>query len=163
MPHTLNRQRLESVFLPGILVSQKPFSSPRCPQNTWTSESRLLHTTPSLNSTSKEQVAPMFQIKFLWAQKRKGLNTYVMNPTVGKGTGPWKTGPAPLGLPRWLSGKESTCQCRRRSFDPWVEKIPWRMKWQSTLVSLPEKAHVQRSLVGYIAHGVAKSRIWLRD
>ena len=31
------------------------------------------------------------------------------------------------GLPRWLSGKESTCQCRRcrkRGFDPWVKKIP---------------------------------------
>ena len=27
-------------------------------------------------------------------------------------------------LPRWLSGKESTCQCRRRRFDPWVGKIP---------------------------------------
>ena len=29
-----------------------------------------------------------------------------------------------------LSGKESTCQCRRRGFDPWVGKIPWRRKWQ---------------------------------
>ena len=25
------------------------------------------------------------------------------------------------GLPRWVSGKEPTCQCR---FDPWVRKIP---------------------------------------
>ena len=31
----------------------------------------------------------------------------------------------PLGLPRWLSSKEINCQCRRRGFDPWVEKIPW--------------------------------------
>ena len=28
-------------------------------------------------------------------------------------------------LPRWYSGKESACQCKRRSFDPWVEEIPW--------------------------------------
>ena len=31
------------------------------------------------------------------------------------------------GLHRWLSGKESTCQCRRHrrwGFDPWVRKIP---------------------------------------
>ena len=28
-----------------------------------------------------------------------------------------------VGLPRWLTGKESTCQCRRCGFDPWVEKI----------------------------------------
>ena len=36
------------------------------------------------------------------------------------------------GLPRWLSGKESACQCMkhgRRGFDPWIEKIPWRRKW----------------------------------
>ena len=24
----------------------------------------------------------------------------------------------------WLSGKESTCQCRRHGFYPWSEKIP---------------------------------------
>ena len=28
--------------------------------------------------------------------------------------------------PRWLSGKESTYQCRICGFDPWVGKIPWR-------------------------------------
>ena len=27
------------------------------------------------------------------------------------------------GLPWWLSGKESTCQCRRHGFDPWSGKI----------------------------------------
>ena len=42
-----------------------------------------------------------------------------------------------LGLPRWLRGKESTCQCKRRGFDPWVRKIPWRRKWQPTPVFLP--------------------------
>ena len=31
---------------------------------------------------------------------------------------------SPVGLPRWLSGKEPACQCRRRGFDPWGEKIP---------------------------------------
>ena len=28
------------------------------------------------------------------------------------------------GLPWWLSGKESTCQCRRRGFDPWSGEMP---------------------------------------
>ena len=32
------------------------------------------------------------------------------------------------GLPWWLSGKDSACQCRRRRFNPWVRKIPWRKK-----------------------------------
>ena len=59
-----------------------------------------------------------------------------------------------FGLPGWLSGKESTCQCRRHGFNPWVRKIPWRRKWR-TLVCLPGKSHEQRSLVGYL-HGLSK-------
>ena len=45
-----------------------------------------------------------------------------------------------LRLTRWLSDKESTCQCRRHKssgLDPWVGKIPWRRKWQPTPVFLP--------------------------
>jgi len=34
-------------------------------------------------------------------------------------------------------------------FDSWVEKIPWRMKWQPTPVFLPRKSQGQRSLEGY--------------
>ena len=54
-----------------------------------------------------------------------------------------------LGLPCWLSGKEPACRCRRRRFNPWVKKIPWRRKWQPTLVFLPGKSHRQRSLASY--------------
>ena len=52
-------------------------------------------------------------------------------------------------LPRWPRGKEFACQCRRCGFNPWVGKIPWRRKWQPTLVFLSEKSHGQRNLVGY--------------
>ena len=38
-------------------------------------------------------------------------------------------------------------------FDPWVRKIPWRRKWQSTPVLLPGKSHGHRSLVGYSPWG----------
>ena len=48
-------------------------------------------------------------------------------------------------------------------FDPWVGKIPWRRKWQSTPVLLPGKSHGQSSLVGYSPWGVAKSRTRLSD
>ena len=37
-------------------------------------------------------------------------------------------------IPGGTSGKEPACQCgrhKRRRFDPWVRKIPWRRKWQS--------------------------------
>ena len=53
------------------------------------------------------------------------------------------------GLLWWLSSKESTCQYRKLEFDPWVGKIPWRRKWQSTPVFLPGESHGQRSLAGY--------------
>ena len=58
--------------------------------------------------------------------------------------------------PLWLSSKESTCQCRRHGFNPWVKKIPWRRKWQPTPVFLPGKYHGQRSLEATV-HGVAKT------
>ena len=45
------------------------------------------------------------------------------------------------GLPWWLNGRESTCQCRGRGFDPWVRKISWRRKWQSTPEFLLGKYH----------------------
>ena len=61
-----------------------------------------------------------------------------------------------IGLSSWLSGKESTCQCTKYGFKPWVGKNPWRRKWQLSPVFLPGKSHGQRSLVGYIVHGVAK-------
>ena len=56
-------------------------------------------------------------------------------------------------LPWWLSGKESTCQCRRHGFSPSVGKIRWRRAWQPTPVFLPGKSHGQRSLAGYSPWG----------
>ena len=57
----------------------------------------------------------------------------------------------------WHSGKESTYQCRRCRFDPWVTKIPWRRKCQHTPVFLPGKSHGQRSLAGYSSWGRKES------
>ena len=60
------------------------------------------------------------------------------------------------GYSRWLSGKESACQCRRRrrhGFNPWVGKMPWRREWLPTLVFTPRKTPGQRSLAGYSPWG----------
>ena len=46
-------------------------------------------------------------------------------------------------------------QCRRRGFDTWVGKIPWRKKWQPTPVFLPGKFHGERNLV---VHGITRVR-----
>ena len=63
-------------------------------------------------------------------------------------------------LPWWLSGKESTCQCRRPKFDAWVGKIPWRKKWQPTPVFLPGESHRQKSLAGYSPQGCKVRHDW---
>ena len=56
-------------------------------------------------------------------------------------------------LPWWLRRLSVCLQCGRPRFDPWVGKIPWRRKWQSTPVLLPGKSHGKRSLVGYSPWG----------
>ena len=54
-------------------------------------------------------------------------------------------------IPRWCSGKESTCQCgrcKRCGLDLWVRKTLWIRKWQPTPVILLRKFRGQRSLAG---------------
>ena len=45
----------------------------------------------------------------------------------------------------------------RHGFDPWIGNIPWRKKWQPTLVLLPGESHGQRILAGYSPCG---HRVW---
>ena len=63
-----------------------------------------------------------------------------------------------LSTPWFLRGKESSCQCRRRGFEPWVGKILWRRKWQLIPVFLPEESHGQRSLGGLQSLGSQRVR-----
>ena len=55
-------------------------------------------------------------------------------------------------FPWWLSGKESTCQCRRCGFDLCSRKIPWRRKWQATAVFLSRES-MDRGAWWATAHG----------
>ena len=60
------------------------------------------------------------------------------------------------GLPRWLSDKESACKWRRYQrceFNPWVRKILWSRKCQSTSVFSPGKYYIERNLLGYSPYG----------
>ena len=64
------------------------------------------------------------------------------------------------GFPGDASGKGPACWCkrhRRLGFHPWVRKIPWRRKWQHTLVFLPGECHEQRSLKGHSPWGRKES------
>ena len=50
---------------------------------------------------------------------------------------------------------ELACRCRTHGLDPWVTKIPWRRKWQLTLIFLPGKSHV-RGAWHAVVHRVSK-------
>ena len=65
-----------------------------------------------------------------------------------------------VGLPSWLSGKESVCQCKRcnrNAFDPCIGKLPWSRKWQPVPVFLLGKSHGQKSLTSYSPWGHKES------
>ena len=61
-----------------------------------------------------------------------------------------------LKFPRWFSGKESACQCRRRRFDPWVGTIPLEKEMATHSGILAQKIP-QRSLVSYSPRGHQES------
>ena len=54
-----------------------------------------------------------------------------------------------------LNAVEDLPALPERQVDPWVGKIPWRKKWQPTLVFLPGEFRGQRSL-GVAARGVIR-------
>ena len=61
-------------------------------------------------------------------------------------------------LPRWLSGKESSCrEQKRHGFNRWVRKIPWGRKWQPLQFSCLENAMDTRAWWATV-HRVTKSQ-----
>ena len=55
------------------------------------------------------------------------------------------------------SDMQMTGRLKRRGFNPWVGKIPWRREWLPTPVFLPGEFHKQRSLLGYSPWGHKES------
>ena len=62
-----------------------------------------------------------------------------------------------LGFPGGSVGIESSCQCRRPGFNPWVGKIPWRRKWQHTPGNCLGNP-LDRGTWQATVHGVTKSQ-----
>ena len=59
------------------------------------------------------------------------------------------------------SGKEPACRCRsckRRGFNPWVGKMPWRRAWQPTPVFLPGESPRTEESPGYKSIGSKRVR-----
>ena len=61
------------------------------------------------------------------------------------------------GLLRWCGSKKNPSakagDARNSGSNPGSRRLPWRRKWQPTLVFLPGKSHGQRSLAGYSPWG----------
>ena len=71
----------------------------------------------------------------------------------------FKGGEGDHGLFQWLSGKEPACNAgdeRDASSIPGSGKFPSRRAWQPTPIFLLRKSHGQRSLAGYIVHGLQR-------
>ena len=97
----------------------------------WMEEPGGLHTMGS--QRVRHNWATSLSLSFTWSGYYRALNHFTS-------------------FPGGTSGKEPSCQCRRhkrRGFNPWVAKIPWRRAWQPTPVFFPGESHGQRSLVGY--------------
>ena len=61
-----------------------------------------------------------------------------------------------MGLSDGPSGKNPTCQYRRhkrRGFDPWIRKVPWRRAWQPTPVFFPGESYITSSRLIYFITG----------
>ena len=58
-----------------------------------------------------------------------------------------------IALTTWTLASKWRCRS-----NTWVRKSPWRWKWQSIPVFLPEKSHIQRSLVSYSPWGCKRVR-----
>ena len=69
-------------------------------------------------------------------------------------------GPQLLWFPGGSNYYKPTCQHRsrrRRRFDPWAGKTPWRRAWQPAPVFLPGESSGQRTMAGYHPWGHKES------
>ena len=65
-------------------------------------------------------------------------------------------------FPEWLNDEESTGQCRRCGFSPWVGKILWRGHGNPLQYSCLENP-MDRGAWGATVHGIAKSQTQLSN
>ena len=69
-----------------------------------------------------------------------------------------------MGFPGGSHSKESTCQCRRPGFDPWVGKIPLKgMATHTSILAWSLENSMDRGAWRATVHGVAKSQTRLSE
>ena len=135
----------ETLFPPAHLAFPAVYpkgasNCPSCPESFWflitLTIPRLL---PSLEAAllSAFSLLPCIPFPF-WKQHLLHCKTHLPTHTF------WCFHPSVLkawwGLPKWLRGKESDCQCRRCGFDLWSRKIPHALEQLSPCTTTIELA-----------------------
>ena len=126
-------QELDQGLSPALQADSLPAEPPGKPKNTGMGSLSLLQ---GFFLTQETNRGLLHYRWILYQLSYQGSPTFSMS----------HAGTLIIGLPWWLRIR---LQCRRHRFEFWVRKIPWRRKWQPTLVFLPGEFHGQRSLVGY--------------
>ena len=68
-----------------------------------------------------------------------------------------------MDFPRWLSGKESSCQCRRDGFDPWVREDPLKKEMATHSSTVAQEIPLTEESGELQYMGSQNSRTRLRD
>ena len=144
----------------------------------WAEEPGRLQSMGSLRVENLWLTSPSLFTFMHW--RRKWQPTPVFLPGESQGQGFWwaaiygvaqsrtrlkqlsSSSSASYGILRWLSGKESACQCSRCGFNSWVGKIPWRRKC-NPLQNSSLKSPMDRGAWQASVHGVTKSGTWFSD
>ena len=128
------------------------------------SHAELLFTETLINTLKSSEARQILDLKCLFVQsqffmrvKNVSCNVWVTVDTEGTrmeaSLSPWRLSPSEDMTGKNLKPLLQCCNVctwmNLSGFVPWVGKIPWRRKWQSSLVFLPGESHGQRSLAGY--------------
>ena len=139
----------------GVMLSQTK-EARECQQPPWAGQGREGH--PSRTSRGSTALTTRwFQTSGLQTPER-------IHFCCGKPPSLWSCIRAAMGFPGGADGKAPACQCRkhrRRGFDPWGGKIPWRRAWQLIQYSCLENP-TGRGVWRATIYSVAKSQTRLK-
>ena len=104
--------------VPSLLSLNAHFSALSCPLKAWQYMAQS-YKYSACNSHSLPLQAN--HLRNVWGQE-----IFINSETFDSGAG--RKGKCIMGFPRWCSGEESACQCRRQGFNLWSGKIPHTSK-----------------------------------
>ena len=104
-------------------------------------------------NAEREKEKPFLPFQCAPLQKQRGILTFG-KCCVNYLGGIWK----PSQVAQWYRIGLYCRRHKRLGFDSWLGKIPWRRKWQPTLVFFPGESHGQREPDGL--QSIGSQRVW---